>query len=178
MLLSICEFHEKWCRKGHTFLMGASDITFKKTQTFSTPLSRPCHSTSMHHLDKVLWHFVGTAMTVMEVIRIDYHYCMFWKHNSAFDSPTLEMINLGIPWVRTTKHSEQFMWEKRCMQKSRIGVSLYTYPTNCPSTSHPSFHSMACVATDLCISNTLLTYFCTYLLHGAESFLWSWQVLR
>jgi hypothetical protein len=137
--------------------MDASDITFKHASTFSTPLSCPCHSTSMHHLDKVLWHFVDTAMTVTETIRIGYHYCMFQKHNTAFDSPTPEMINLGIPRVRTKKF-EQFMREKQYIEESRIEVSLYTYQTNCLSTAYPSVHSLACVANDLCISNTLLTH--------------------
>jgi hypothetical protein len=152
MLLSICEFREKWRRKGHTFLMSASDITFKHT---STPLSCPCHSTSVHHLDKVLWHFVGTATTVTKAIRTGYHYCMFQKHNTAFDPPP-QMINLGTPWVRT-KNSEQLIWEKQYIQKSWIEVSLYMYPTNCLSTAHPSIHSLACVANDLCISDILLT---------------------
>ena len=84
--LGICEFHKKRLRKGHTFLMVANDITFKHTSTFPKPLSCPCHSTSMHHFDKVLWHFVGTAMTVTEAIRISYHYCMFQKHNISFNS--------------------------------------------------------------------------------------------
>jgi hypothetical protein len=96
-------------------------------------------------------------MTVTETIRIGYHYCMFQKRNTAFDSPTPEMINLGIPWVRT-KNSEQFMQEKQYIQESCIEVSLYTCQTNCLSTAHPSVHSLECVAKDLCISNTLLTH--------------------
>ena len=78
------------------------------------------------------------------------------------------MINLGIPWVRT-KNSEQLMREKQYIQELWIGVSLYTYPTNCLSTVHPSVHSLACVAHDLCISNTLLTSVLTYCMEQSPS---------
>ena len=28
MLFNICEFHENWCKKSHSFLMGINEITF------------------------------------------------------------------------------------------------------------------------------------------------------
>ena len=155
MFLSVYEFHENWQRKSHTFLMGTSDITFKHPSTFWTPASRPCHSTPIHYLAKVFWHFVGTAMTVTEVISINY-YRMLYKNITLLSLPPPEVINLGIPWVRT-KNSEHVIREKQYIQKSCIEVSPYTYPTNCLSTAHPSVHSLACVSIDLCISNTLLT---------------------